>query len=193
METEQKAVISVHKPDVKEKAFFFISGLLVSVPFTLFFSGFTGTLCVALSLFFARFCSIVIFAPLIEELAKVFPLVYRHGETERSIVNLAVLTGLGFGITELTLYVFALGATLISRVPGVVFHACSAAITAYGIAKKKPLKFYLIAVAVHLANNLIALFSGEVTFLYLLGVAVLAATYLLASRLYHRTSETIIV
>ena len=37
METEQKAAISVHKPDIKEKIFFFISGLLVSVPFTVFF------------------------------------------------------------------------------------------------------------------------------------------------------------
>jgi hypothetical protein len=37
METEQKATISVHKPDLKEKIFFLLSGLLVSVPFTLFF------------------------------------------------------------------------------------------------------------------------------------------------------------
>ena len=36
METET-ATISVHKPDIKEKIFFFLSGLLVSVPFTLFF------------------------------------------------------------------------------------------------------------------------------------------------------------
>ena len=193
METEQKAVISVHKPDVKEKIFFFISGLLVSVPFTLFFSGFTDTLCVALSLFFAEVCSVVIFAPFIEEFAKVIPLFYRHGETERSVVNLAVLTGLGFGITELILYVFALGAPLISRVPGVIFHASSTCITAYGIAKKKPVQFYLIAVAAHLANNLLALLSGEVTFLYILGVAVLVAAYLLAWRLYRRTSETVVV
>jgi RsiW-degrading membrane proteinase PrsW (M82 family) len=193
METEQKAVIPVHKPDVKEKTFFFISGLLVSVPFTLFFSGFTATLCVALSSFFAEVCSIVIFAPFIEEFAKVIPLFYRHGETERSIVNLAVLTGLGFGITELILYVFTLGAPFISRVPGVIFHASSTCITAYGIATKKPLPFYLIAVAAHLANNLLALFSSEVTFLYILGVAVLVAIYLLAWRLYRRTSETVVL
>jgi RsiW-degrading membrane proteinase PrsW (M82 family) len=193
METEQKAVVRIHKPDIKEKIFFFLSGLLVSVPFTLFFSGFIDTLCVALPSFFAEVCSVVIFAPFIEEFAKVFPLFYRHGETERSIVNLAILIGLGFGITELILYVFTLGASFISRVPGVIFHASSACITAYGIAKKNPLPFYLIAVAAHLSNNLLALFSSEVTFLYIPGIIVLAATYLLAWRLYRRTSETIVV
>jgi RsiW-degrading membrane proteinase PrsW (M82 family) len=191
MENEQKEVMPVHKPDVKEKIFFFISGLLVSVPFTLFFSDFTDTLCVALPLFFAQVCSVVIFAPFIEEFAKVFPLYYRHGETERSIVTLAVLTGLGFGVTEFILYVFTLGAPFISRIPGLIFHASSAGITAYGIAKKKPLRFYLIAVSLHLANNLFALLGASL--LYLPGLAVLVATYLLALRLYQRTSETIVV
>ena len=50
-------------------------------------------------------------APFIEELAKVFPLFYRHGETERSIVMLGILIGLGFGITEFVLYVAVLGVT----------------------------------------------------------------------------------
>jgi len=191
METEQKMVMSVHKPDIKEKIFFFISGLLVSVPFTLFFSSFTDSLCVALPLFFAEVCSAVIFAPFIEEFAKVFPLYYRHGETERSIMTLAILTGLGFGVTEFVLYVFTLGAPFISRIPGLIFHASSAGITAYGIAKKKPLRFYLVAVSLHLANNLFALFGASL--LYLPAVAVLVATYLLAWRLYQRTSETIVV
>jgi RsiW-degrading membrane proteinase PrsW (M82 family) len=79
METEQKASISLHKPDIKEKIFFFLSGLLVSVPFTLFFSEFSSSLCVAMPLLFAQVCSSVIFAPFIEEVAKVFPLFYRHG------------------------------------------------------------------------------------------------------------------
>lgn len=191
METEQKAVMPVHKPDIKEKIFFFISGLLVSVPFTLFFSGFTDTLCVALPVFFAEVCSVVLFAPFIEEFAKVFPFFYRHGETERSLVNLAILTGLAFGITELILYVTTLGAPFISRVPGVIFHASSACITAYGIAKKNPLLFYLVAVSLHLANNLLALLG---TFLLAIPeITVLVITYLLAWRLYHRTSETVVV
>jgi RsiW-degrading membrane proteinase PrsW (M82 family) len=193
METEQKATIRVHKPDIKEKIFFLGSGLLMSVPFTLFVSDFSDSLCVAMPLIVAQVCTLVIFTPFIEEVAKVFPLFYRHGETERSIVDLGILAGVGFGITELVLYVFTLGEPIISRIPGVIFHASSTCITAYGIAKKKPLKFYLIAVAAHLANNLFALFSSTVSFLYIPAVIVLLATYLLAWRLYSRTSETIVL
>jgi RsiW-degrading membrane proteinase PrsW (M82 family) len=191
METEQKATIPLHKPDIREKLFFLISGLLVSVPFTLFFSNFSDSLCVAMPLFFAQVCSSVIFAPFIEELAKVFPLFYRHGETERSLLDLGIIVGLGFGVTEFALYVFALGAPLISRVPGVIFHASSTCITAYGIVKKKPMPFYLIAVAFHLANNFLALLSDSFSFIP--GLLVLIAAYLLAWRLYRRTSETIVV
>jgi len=192
METEQ-ATISVHKPDIKEKIFFLSSGLLMSVPFTLFFSDFSNSLCVAMPLLFAQVCALVIFAPFIEEVAKVFPLFYRHGETERSLLDLGILVGVGFGLTEFALYVFTLGAPFISRIPSVIFHASSAAITAYGIAKKKPLQFYLIAVTFHLANNLLALFSSEFALLYIPGLIVLVATYLLAWRLYRRTSETIVL
>jgi RsiW-degrading membrane proteinase PrsW (M82 family) len=80
-------------------------------------------------------------------------LFYRHGETERSLLDLGILVGLGFGVTEFALYVFTLGVPFISRVSGVIFHASSTGITAYGIAKKKPVPFYLVAVAFHLANN----------------------------------------
>jgi len=120
-------------------------------------------------------------------------LFYRHGETERSLLDLGILVGLGFGVTEFALYVFTLGAPFISRVSGVIFHASSTGITAYGIAKKKPVPFYLIAVAFHLANNFLALFSNSFSFLYILGLIVLIATYLLAWYLYRRTSETIVV
>lgn len=191
MSTEQKAVIHVHRPDIKEKLFFFLSGVLVSVPFTLFFSGFTDTLCITLPYLFAQVCSVVIFAPFIEEFAKVFPLFYRHGETERSIMTLAILIGLGFGVTELILYVFTLDATLISRLPGVIFHASSAGITSYGIAKKKPMPYYLIAVTLHLGNNLFALLGTDLSIIP--GLAILVIAYLLAWRLYRQTSETVIV
>ena len=193
MENEQNATISVHKPDIKEKLFFLTAGLLMSVPFTVFFSEFTNSLCIAMPLFFAQVCAIVIFAPFIEEVAKVFPLFYRHGETERSILDLGILVGLGFGLTEFALYVFTLNTPILARIPGVVFHASSACITAYGIAKKKPLQFYLIAVTAHLVNNLLALFSAEIAFLYIPGLIVLVGTYLLAWRLYRQTSETIVL
>jgi RsiW-degrading membrane proteinase PrsW (M82 family) len=193
METEQNVTISVHKPDIKEKLFFLSAGLLMSVPFTLFFSEFTNSLCVAMPLIFAQVCAVVLFAPFIEEVAKVFPLFYRHGETERSILDLGILVGLGFGLTEFALYVFTLGAPVLARIPGIIFHASSAAIAAYGIAKKKPVKFYLIAVAVHLSNNLLAVLSSEAPFLYIPAVFILVATYLLAWRLYQRTSEKIVL
>jgi RsiW-degrading membrane proteinase PrsW (M82 family) len=193
METEQNVTISVHKPDIKEKLFFLNAGLLMSVPFTLFFSEFTNSLCVAMPLIFAQVCAVVLFAPFIEEVAKVFPLFYRHGETERSILDLGILVGLGFGLTEFALYVFTLGAPVLARIPGIIFHASSAAIAAYGIAKKKPVKFYLIAVAVHLSNNLLAVLSSEAPFLYIPAVFILVATYLLAWRLYQRTSEKIVL
>jgi len=192
MENEQKATIGIHKPDIKEKLFFLGAGLLMSVPFTLFVSDFSDSLCVALPMIFAEVCSLVIFTPFIEEAAKVFPLFYRHGETERSIVDLGILTGLGFGITEFFLYL-SLGAPIISRIPGVIFHASSTCITAYGIAKKKPMRFYLIAVTGHFANNLFALFSNAVPFLYIPALTVLLGIYLLAWRLYHQTSETIVL
>ena len=191
MKNEQNAVIPVHKPDTKEKLFFFISGILVSVPFTLFFSGFTDAFCVTLPLFYDQICSVVFFAPFIEEFAKVFPLFYRHGETERSIVTLAILAGLGFGVTEFILYVFTLDASFVSRIPAVIFHASSAGITAYGIAKKKPLRFYLVAVSLHLANNLIALLAFSLAIIP--GIAIVVVTYILAWRLYNRTSENVVV
>ena len=89
---QQQCVILLHKPSGRELAFFFASGILVSVPFALIFENLS---------FLASFSlTLVVLAPFIEELAKVFPLFYRHGETERSIVTLGILIGLGFGISE---------------------------------------------------------------------------------------------
>lgn len=193
METEQKTTISIHKPDIKEKLFFLSAGLLMSVPFTLFFSDLSNRLCVSMPLLFAQVCSIVIFTPFIEEVAKVFPLFYRHGETERSMVELGILVGAGFGFTEFAIYVFTFNVPFVARISGLIFHAASACITAYGIAKKKPLTFYLIAVGVHLIYNLLALFSENISFLYIFAAIVLFVTYLLAWRLYRQTSETIIL
>ena len=51
----------------------------------------------------------------------------------------------------------------IVRIPGVIFHASSAGITAYGIAKKNPLPYYLISVVLHIANNFFA-FEASLTF-----------------------------
>jgi RsiW-degrading membrane proteinase PrsW (M82 family) len=181
---QQQCVIPLHKPSVKELIFFFASGILVSIPFALFFSN--------LYPLFPAALAVILVAPFVEELAKVFPLFYRHGETERSLVTLGILIGLGFGISEFFLYVFILDVPWIVRIPGVIFHASSAAVTAYGIAKKKPLGYYLTAVVLHASNNFFAVESP--TFIGVLAeLVILITAYLLAWHFYHEASDQKIV
>jgi RsiW-degrading membrane proteinase PrsW (M82 family) len=193
MQNEKTAVLSLHKPDIKEKIFFLLSGLLVSIPFTVFFSDFSNSLCAVMPLLYAQICSVAIFAPFIEEFAKVFPLFYRHGENERSIITLGVLTGLGFGITEFVLYILVLGSPLFSRLPGVAFHAASTGITAYGIIKNQPYRYYIFSVILHIVNNLVAIFILSIPALFILTVINLVLTYYSAWYLYQKTSEKIMV
>ena len=138
--------------------------------------------------FFQRAIAVILVAPFVEELAKVFPLFYRHGETERSLVTLGVLIGLGFGISEFVLYVFILDVPWIVRIPGVIFHASSAAITAYGIAKKKPLGYYLTAVVLHASNNFFAV-TAATFFGVVAELVILVTVYLLAWHFYHEASD----
>lgn len=188
---ERTCVIPIHKPGIKEKVFFLLSGLLVSVPFTLFISqfypNFPGIWSIVLSS--------IIFAPFIEELAKAYPLFYRHGETERSIVTLGILVGIGFGITELVLYVTLAGATIVERLPGVIFHASSVGITAYGVSKKKPLPYYLLAVLLHSLNNLVAITTfGDLVFVGVtLQIIIVITTFLLAWHFYYKASDEKVV
>jgi RsiW-degrading membrane proteinase PrsW (M82 family) len=175
----RQCIIPIHRPSLKEYGFFFISGILVSIPFALFFSQFYP--------FFPSSLAVIVLAPFIEELAKVFPLFYRHGETERSYVVLGVLIGLGFGISEFVLYVFFQGVPFFVRVPGVIFHASSAAITAYGIAKKNPWPYYLLSVSLHVANNLFAYLPDM--FGVFVGLLILITVYLLAWRYYNLASK----
>lgn len=177
-----QCVIPLHKPSLKEYAFFFASGILVSIPFATFFESLYPAGASAALL-------IIVLAPFIEELAKVFPLFYRHGETERSLVTLGLLIGLGFGIAEFVEYVALIGVPPIVRIPGIIFHASSATITAYGIAKKNPLPYYLMAVALHVANNFFAVAAD----LFSLFAVVLITVYLLAWRYYHLASKEKIV
>lgn len=160
--------------------------MVVSIPFAVFFESLYPTSSVLSSAIL-----IVVLAPIIEELAKVFPLFYRHGETERSIVTLGLLLGLGFGIAEFTQYVVLLGVPPLARFPGIIFHASSAIIAAYGIAKKKPLPFYLIAVGLHFANNFLAVLSDF--FSLIVGWIVLVVTYYLAWIYWHRARKDVMV
>jgi RsiW-degrading membrane proteinase PrsW (M82 family) len=188
-EIPQHTIIHLHKPDTKEYLFYFISGVVISIPFTVFYESYTNLFCFLLPVFAAQLCSTAIFAPFIEEFAKAYPLFYRHGETQRSIVSLGFLTGLGFGITEFFLYIFVYNATVPIRIPGLLFHAASTTIVAYGIATKKPLGYYLIAVFLHFANNFFALLGP---FWYIGGPLVLILALLLAYFLFKQSKEVIV-
>jgi hypothetical protein len=87
------------------------------------------------------------------------------------------------------LYVMVFGGSVLIRLPGLFFHAASTSITAYGIATRKTWIFYLIAVALHFANNVAALFDP---FWIIVGPAAIALTVLVSWYLYQRTSERFI-
>jgi RsiW-degrading membrane proteinase PrsW (M82 family) len=163
--------------------FFFISGVVVSVPMAVFFESLIPLV--------PAIVSVAVLAPFIEELAKVFPLFYRHAETERSIVTLGLLMGLGFGISELVEYVVLLHVPVVVRIPAVIFHVSSASITAFGIAKKNPLPYYLISVTLHAVNNFFANENVALGVFPELFVVIIAI--LLASNFYQKASQDKIV
>jgi hypothetical protein len=177
--------IPIHKPRLREYAFFFASGILVSIPFASFFESLYPSTTALSSVLL-----IVVLAPLIEELAKVFPLFYRHGETERSIVTLGLLIGLGFGIAEFVSYVAFVGVSPIVRFPSIIFHASSAIIASYGIAKNNPVPYYLFAVFLHFVNNFFAVLNDQ--FSGSLGLFVVLTTFLMGWHYWHKTRKDVI-
>jgi hypothetical protein len=187
---KDKVTIHLHKPDASEKIFFFLCGVVISVPLTLFIYQYTDALLVGLNTFTIALISQVLIGPFIEEFSKAYPLFYRHGETQRSIFNLAILVGLGFGIVEMLTYVSVLNTPLIYRLPGLFFHPASTSLTAYGIATKRPLPFYLMAVFLHFANNYFALISAIPL---LASVLMVSVTVFASWQLYNRTKEKIVI
>lgn len=181
-----KIAVSPHRLTLDEKIFFLLSGIITSVPLTLFVGTFTDSLCVVLPMGYATICSVAIFTPFVEEFAKAYPLFYRHGETERSLFSLGFLVGLGFGFTEFLLYVIVLQGSLLVRLPGIFFHAASTSITAYGVGKKQAWIFYLLAVALHFSNNIAAIFNP---FWIVIGPVTIILTYWCSWYLYQKTSE----
>lgn len=181
MHHSNNVVIKTHEPDLVEKLFFMYSGIIISVPFTFFFETLAGGLTTIMSKFNAQLWSIAIVAPIIEEFAKAYPLFYRHGETAKSIYTLGFLVGLGFGFAEYFLYVFAYGANVFLRLPGILFHAASSSIIAYGISTKNTFYFYLLAVSLHFLNNFSTLFDD---LWLLLGVSSIMTAYLLSLHFY---------
>jgi len=186
---QNEVVIQLHKPDASEMLFFFLCGVITSVPLTLFIAQYANSLLVGFDAFSATLISTAVFSPFIEEFSKAFPLFYRHGETERSIFHLALCVGLGFGIVEFLTYVFALGTPVVDRLAGLFFHPASTSTTAYGIAKKRPLPFFLAAVAFHFSNNFLALTDLLPVFG---SIAIVTITVFTSWQLHNKTKEIIV-
>jgi RsiW-degrading membrane proteinase PrsW (M82 family) len=186
-----EATIQLHKPNIRELLFFLFSGAVVSVPLTLLIEqNFAGPLLTGLSTIDVALLSVALFAPFIEEFSKVFPLFYRHGETQRSIFKLAIFVGLGFGIVEFITYVTAYGIQIIpARIPGLFFHPASTSIAAYGLATRRPVPFYLAAVALHFSNNFLAILGPAIV---PSSVIVLAITLYASWQLHDRAREKFI-
>jgi RsiW-degrading membrane proteinase PrsW (M82 family) len=169
--------------------FFFACGIIMSIPITILTASLADSLLVGFDTFSAGLISTAFFAPFIEEFSKVFPLYYRHGETQRSILNLAIMVGLGFGIVELFTYVFLVGTPVMFRLPGLFFHPASTAIAAYGIATKRPVVFYALAVSLHFANNFLVVVNP---FPFSASILILGLTVWLAWTFYRGTKEKVI-
>jgi len=150
---------AIHGLDLKKKSFFLLSGMIISIPFVFYMKTMFNRIILTMPMSHDRLISTAIFTPFLEELAKAYPLMYRRGEAERSIFLHGAIVGLGFGVVEALIYVFMLGAPMFIRLPGILFHTLTAPITAYGIAKNRPLPPYLLAVTLHFLNNLSALFD----------------------------------
>jgi RsiW-degrading membrane proteinase PrsW (M82 family) len=181
------AILNPHRPHITEKLFFLFSGAIMSTPFPAMANTLINTFLVLnIDYQLAMTISIIIIAPILEEFAKAYPLFYRHGETERSLIILGFLTGLGFGIAEFLLYIFYYQAPIIYRLPLIFFHASTTTIVAAGIGKNRSLISYLLAVILHSLVNIFAIMSGGWT----IGVfAVSIFSYILAWYLYKISSE----
>jgi RsiW-degrading membrane proteinase PrsW (M82 family) len=168
---------------------FFSCGIIMSIPMTLLAGALVDPLLVNYTQFTAELLSTAFFTPFIEEFSKIFPLYYRHGETQRSILNLAIMVGLGFAIVELLEYVFLFGTPAAYRLPGLFFHPSTTAIAAYGIATKRPAPFYLLAVVLHFAANFLAIIYP---FPFSASILIVGLTVWLAWTFYGRTKEKMI-
>ncbi|HOI72319.1 MAG TPA: PrsW family glutamic-type intramembrane protease [Methanobacterium sp.] len=183
-EKNHKIVITPHRLGMREKIFFLLSGIVVSIPITLFLSAVGQSFYDFLPLIYSEIITIVLLAPFIEEFAKAYPLFYRYSLSERSLSILALLVGLGFGITEFFIYVFLYDVSFVIRLPGLFFHAATTSLTAFGIARSKPIRFYLLAVFMHSLANLMAIFDQFIPVL-----VVTFFTYFLSWIFYMKTTE----
>jgi RsiW-degrading membrane proteinase PrsW (M82 family) len=184
-----KVTIPLHRPGLKEKLFFFSSGVIVSIPLAAFFEGLASSPTSSIPQPYASILFFAILAPIIEEFGKAYPLFYRHGETKKSVMTLGCLVGLGFGIIEFLEYVLIYGVPVILlRLPGIFFHPASTSIVAYGIANKKSSLFYLVAVALHFSYNIAALYDSTLVLILI----IFWLTLFLFYYLYRKTPDAFI-
>ena len=161
--------------------FFFSSGILVSIPFALFFSQFYTLFPAALA--------VVILAPFIEELGKGFPTILQTWGNREIICYLGRFDWVGFWYFRVCFVRFLFRSfSYVARFPGIIFHSSSAAITAYGIAKKESLA---LLPACRVPSYSQQLFSSlqETSFRDICELLVLISVYLLAWRYYHKASK----
>lgn len=166
-----------NKEALGERLFFFLSGIVVGVPVALFFESISHQ-------WFTHLGMATIVAPIVEEFAKADSLFYRHEKNAKSLVRFGLLSGLGFGIAEFFVYVYR-GVPFLIRLPAIGFHAAGTSIVGYGVYRRKAVKYYFLAVALHFLNN----FFGSLGWLWLIGgLGATIASYYLAYRFYRQAS-----
>lgn len=175
-----------HRPDPIERLFFFLSGAVISIPFPALANGVINNyLLMSYSSSDAFLLASSIAAPIFEEFAKAYPLFYRHGETQRSIISLGFLCGLGFGVAEFLLYVFAFGVPPLARLPLILFHASLTTIASYGISRNRSFPFFLLAVTIH------GLYNFTIESINIVAYSLVIFSYLLALTLFKSSREVI--
>lgn len=177
--------------ELGKKAFFFLSGVLISVALTSHVRSFVDPLLLKIQLFKGQRWTLIIpfrktlITPFLEEFAKAYPIMYRSDDNERSLVTLGSLVGLGFGIVESIQYISTGREPMIGRLLPTLFHAASTAIVAYGIAKDRPMRSYLASVTLHSLNNLSFVLKLP---WHISTYPILLATFSIAVLLHRKTS-----
>lgn len=183
--------------ELGKKAFFFLSGVLISISFTLHVRKFVDPLLYKIPLFKGQGWKLLpifrmaILTPFLEEFAKAYPIIYRRDHNERSLVTLGSLVGLGFGIAESIMYISGNKVSINVRLLPTLFHAASTAIAAYGLVKDRPIRSYLTAVTLHSLNNLFVVLArlGILRLPWVFSIyPVLLATFSIAFYLHRKTS-----
>jgi len=160
-----------------EKLFFFLSGIVVGAPVAFLFE-------ITSHLWFTTFGVVTVVAPFVEEFAKANPLFFRYEKPAKSLLLFGFLAGLGFGLAESLVYVLS-GVPFIVRLPAIGFHAAGTTIVAYGVFKRATLKYYFVAVGLHILNNL---FASLGLLWFVGGLGATLASYYLAWKYYQRSS-----